>query len=218
MFLFSTAYLAPVQYYARLLLAAESGCEVWEERHESFLKQTYRNRCVIATAAGPLSLSIPVVHTGGNQPVRDVQVSTHGNWTHLHWQALVSAYRQSPFFDYYADDLQPFFTHPPRLLVDLNEGLRLTLCRLLDIPVSVRPTASYAPQAPDGTEDCRQLISPRRSLADDARFRPVPYYQVFARRHGFLPGLSICDLLFNMGPESRIVLRRSLLPDAGKQN
>lgn len=208
-YLFSTAYLAPVQYYARLLHAGETGGTAWEELHESFLKQTYRNRCVIATAAGPQVLSVPVCHTGGNQPIRDVQVSQHGNWTHLHWQAIVSAYRQSPFFDYYADDLHPIFQHPPRFLVDLNESLRLVLCRLLGIATPLQPTTTYSPEAPKGIEDCRTLISPRRPLADDPRFTPSPYYQVFAHRIGFLPGLSICDLLFNMGPESRIVLRQS---------
>ncbi|MDY6297185.1 MAG: WbqC family protein [Alloprevotella sp.] len=208
--LFSTAYLAPVQYYARLLAIGEAGGVAYEERHENFLKQTYRNRMVIAAASGPLTLSIPVAHTGGKVPICEVEVSTHGNWTHLHWQAIVSAYRQTPFFDYYADDIRPFFEHPPRFLVELNEGLRLTVCRLLGITTPLHPTQSFHERVPEDVEDCRTLISPRCPLSDDKRFQPAPYYQVFSSRHGFLPGLSICDLLFNMGPESRIVLRRSL--------
>lgn len=205
--LLSTAYLGPVSYYARLLTADV----VRIEAYENFQKQTFRNRCIIATPAGPQALTIPIVHTGTSTPIRDVELSTHGTWTHLHWQALVSAYRQSPFFDYYEDYLRPFYEHPPRFLWDFNEGLRATICELLDIATPILTTNDYIPIPPHDIEDCRTLISPRTPSDADTRFHPVPYYQVFTQRTGFLPNLSICDLLFNMGPESRIVLRKSIL-------
>ena len=205
----STAYLGPISYYARLLAAEEVRIEAFE----NFQKQTFRNRCVIATAAGAQALTIPIVHTGSSTPIRDVELSTHGSWTHLHWQALVSSYRQSPFFDYYEDYLRPFYEHPPRFLWDFNEGLRAVVCELLDITTPVLPTKEYLPaSAYNNIEDCRTLISPRTPLNVDTHFHSAPYYQVFSQRTGFIPNLSICDLLFNMGPESRIVLRKSFTP------
>ncbi|MBR1712477.1 MAG: WbqC family protein [Alloprevotella sp.] len=206
--LFATSYLGPVQQYARLY--ACSGAV--EERCESFIKQTYRSRCVILSANGPLALSLPVVHRGGNQPVGGVELSMHGNWQKLHWNALVSAYERSPYFDYYADYLRPFYEHPPRLLVDFNAGLRDTVCRLLGISGRVEPTRSYRREFPGG-EDCRTLISPKRDWRIDPHFRSRPYYQVFGAKYGFVPNLSIADLLFNMGPEARLVLRDSYVGD-----
>jgi len=203
--LLSSAYLAPVAYYAALYAAGRA----FEERCDHYVKQTYRNRCIIAGANGPLSLTLPVVRKGNNQPMADVELSRHGDWPHLHWNALVSAYENSPYFEFYADDFRPFYEHPPRRLIDFNEGLRRLVCDLLQLTPDVRPTLAYAP-APDGLLDLRERISPKART-------PLPcaeYYQVFRTRHGFLPGLSIADLLFNMGPESRLVLRRTaeLLP------
>ena len=202
--LFSTTYLGPVQQYARLCACGGA----MEERCESFIKQTYRNRCVILSANGPLTLSLPIVHRGGNQPVGEVELSMHGNWQKLNWNALASAYERIPYFDYYADDLRPFYEHPPRLLVDFNVALRETVCRLLGINRNVEPTGSYRNEFSDG-EDCRTLISPKSDWCTDLHFRPRPYYQVFGAKYGFVPNLSIADLLFNMGPEARLVLRDS---------
>ena len=205
--LLSTAYMAPVQAYARMYKADS----VREERCETFLKQTYRNRCLIMTANGPLALTVPIVHCGGNVPVSEVRISQQGNWQKLHWNALVSAYECSPFFEYYADDFLPFYEERWERLVDFNAALRDTILYLLDISVEVKPTTEYVRDFQG--EDCRALISPKRSLEEDRHFRPQPYYQVFAHKFGFVSGLSIADLLFNMGPESRLVLRDSLVAE-----
>lgn len=192
--LLSTTYFGPVQWYQKLY-RYESVCI---DQQETFQKQTYRNRCLIATTQGIQALTVPVVHDASNA-IGDIRISDHGNWRHLHWQALQTAYGDSPFFEYYEDDLRPFFTerHWERL-VDYNEAICQEMCELLDIQPHFSPlTSNLSPL----TSDLRQGINPKHPF-EDTDFRPRPYYQVYQQKHGFLPNLSILDLLFNMGPES----------------
>lgn len=198
----STAYLGPIQQYAKM----EHFNEVYMEGAENYVKQTYRNRCVIAAANGPLPLSVPIVKPDNLKCLtRDIRISDHGNWRHLHWNALVSAYNMSPFFEYYADDFAPFYERRYDFLIDFNEALRAKICELIDLQPQVRFTESYLPAV---VNDFREAIRPRHP-APDATFRNVPYYQVFQEKFGFQPNLSIVDLLFNMGPESLLVLQQS---------
>ena len=205
--LLSTTYFGPVQWYQKLFRYQHVSIEMCE----SFQKQTYRNRCLIAAANGVQALTVPVEKAekaagkgeeteGSHLDIRSVRISDHGNWRHQHWQAICSAYGDSPFFEFYEDDLRPFFFEEKwELLVDFNEAIRRTVCQLLDINPTVTPTTEY--HADSTADDFRYAISPKKPLADDD-FTPRPYYQVFAQRHGFLPNLSILDLLCNMGPES----------------
>lgn len=150
-------------------------------------------------------------------PMHSVLVSSHGNWRHQHWQAIVSAYRSSPYFEYYADDLSAVFHQPlvdadgqPLRLVDYNAALRDFVLDALELqPVITVNRSRYLPPAGEG--DFRETIRPKIPYTFDPTFRPAPYWQVFASRHGFLPNMSIIDLLFNMGPESRLVLRDSIV-------
>ena len=204
--LLSSAYLPPVQWFAHLKSAGE-GAEVWVEQCESYTKQTWRNRCLIATADGVQALTVPVVSAEGHQLMRDVRISDHGQWRHLHWNALEAAYRHTPFFDYYEDDFRPFYEQPYEFLFDFNMRLTELVCRLIDLHPALRPTEEYVPEGQAGPEDYRALISPKQDWhTADPAFQPRPYYQVFAARHGFQPNLSVVDLLFNMGPESLLVL------------
>ena len=166
----TTAYLGSIQYYRRLL---REGLPI--DLSVSYRKQTCMNRCYIDSPHGALALSVPVVNPHGRTPVGEILISEHGNWRHQHWNALVSSYRQTPYFDYYAEDFYPFY-HEQRWqkLADFNADLHTTVMRLLE---------PYP-------------------LLDDSRCLREPYYQLFAPRHGFIEDLSIVDLLFNMGPES----------------
>lgn len=202
----STAYLAPVSYYSYLYSASL----VKMEQHEHYVKQSYRNRCLIATAGGIQALTIPTESNNGNKcPIRDIRISDHGNWRHLHWNALESAYRHTPFFEYYADDFRPFYEQKYRFLFDFNEGLRQMVCSLIGFTPDIEFTPSFILQYPEEVKDLRTAIHPKNKAQEDPLFKLPPYYQVFSNKHGFLPDLSIADLLFNMGPESLLVLRDS---------
>ena len=202
----STAYLAPIQHYVKLF-QYEKAC-VYKEVHENYVKQTYRNRCVIAAAGGVLPLSIPIEKPQTLKCLtKDVRISDHGNWQHLHWNALISAYNMSPFFEYYEDDFAPFYEKKYAFLFDLNEELEHLICELLNLHPQTSYTSDFQAELPN---DYRYTIRPKQPPMD-LTFSPKPYYQVFQGKHGFLPNLSIVDLLFNMGPESLLVLRDSVL-------
>ena len=153
--LLSSAYLAPVQYYSKMLLYPE----VLVEQHDHYMKQTYRNRCVIATQAGTQALTVPVELDGKPKTfMRDVRISSHGAWQHLHWLSLVSAYENSPFFEYYADDFRPFYERKFDFLIDFNEQLCDTVCRLLglervDVETQTRDAIPQQPTAEAAEKD-----------------------------------------------------------------
>lgn len=178
-------YLAPVSHYKALCHASEVQLEV----HNHYQKQTFSNRCMIDSPSGALSLSIPVEKPAPHTPLCDIRISDHGNWRHQHWNALVSSYRQSPFFEYYADDFAPFYERKWEFLADFNEDLMHVVMDLIDIQTPVVRTETY-----------------RHEDANQFPLVAEPYYQVFAGRHGFLSDLSIVDLLFNLGPESLLLL------------
>ena len=197
--LLSTTYFGPVQWYQKLYRSDEVQIERWE----SFQKQTYRNRCLIATTQGVQALTVPVEHTD-RLLIKDLRISDHGNWRHLHWNALQSAYGESPFFEYYQDDIRPFFEQRWDYLLDFNEAIRVKMCELLDIQPKVKFTEEftvYSLQFINKEKDFRSAITPKHPQPDPD-FQPKSYYQVYQQKHGFLPNLSILDLLFNMGPES----------------
>ena len=139
--------------------------------------------------------------------MRDVRISEHGNWRRQHWNALVSAYRNSPFFEYYADDFAHFYEERDGFLMDFNLRLHNVVCELLglDREIRVLTTEDALKEATDAAGDLRSIAEPK-ALAELTE-TPQRYYQVFAQRNGFIPNLSIVDLLFNMGPEGLITLR-----------
>ncbi|MBO7194114.1 MAG: WbqC family protein [Bacteroidaceae bacterium] len=196
-------YLAPVPLYARLYAASA----LVVDDVSPFVKQTYRNRAVIATENGTLPLTIPVVHDGGKMAMRDVRISEHGNWRHQHWNAIVSAYRKSPFFEYYADDFAHFYEERDGFLMDFNLRLHSVVSELLGLQREVRFLSENRADAA-GVVDLRRIAEPKAlETIDDVALQP--YYQVFAGRNGFIPSLSVVDLLFNTGPEGLLVLRDS---------
>lgn len=200
----SSAYLAPVQYYTKLL----SGAEVYIEQNENYQKQSYRNRCNIVSANGVLGLSIPVIHNSVEKiPIKDVRIADHGNWRHIHWNAILSAYNSSPFFEYYQDDFYPFYHKKYTFLFDFNEELFYKIIELLDIDKHrINYTSQFVPLI-EGI-DMRNSIHPK-AKHEDIAFAPQAYYQVYLQKFGFVANMSIIDLLFNMGNESIIVLKNS---------
>ena len=199
--LLSTAYLAPVKYYLQM----NTHSQVIIERHCNYIKQTYQNRCVIASANGAQTLSIPIVKPDSPKCLtKDIRIAEHGNWRHLHWNAIVSAYNSTPFFEYYADDFRPFYEKPQHFLFDFNETLRELICSQLDISPKISYSDQYIAEIPKNTLDLREAIHPKKETED---LNLKPYYQVFKDKYGFQANLSIIDLLFNMGNEAVIFLR-----------
>ena len=199
--LLQTTYFGPIQWYQKLCRYDQTLIE----QYDSYQKQTYRNRCVIATANGLQALTVPVEHDTLNikneiLKVKDLRISDHNNWRRIHWNALQSAYNESPFFDYYADDIRLFFEKKYEFLVDFNEAIRQTVCNLLDIHPQVSYTTDFSRQ-PSDIDDYREVINAKHPQADED-FQPRRYWQVFEGKHGFQANLSILDLLFNMGNEA----------------
>ena len=202
--LLQTTYFGPIQWYQKLY--RYDHCLI--EQYDSFQKQTYRNRCVIATANGTQALTVPIEHlplTSHPSPlVKDLRISDHNQWRRVHWNALQSAYSESPFFEYYADDLRPFFEKKYDFLIDFNEDIRQKVCELIDFKPSVEYTKEFTSDNSLQTSvifDFRDVINAKHPKPD-ADFEAKAYWQVFQHKHGFQPNLSILDLLFNMGPES----------------
>ena len=196
-------YLAPVPLYVQ----AYATDRLVVDDLSPFVKQTYRNRAVIATENGSQPLTIPVIHDGGKVAMRDVRISEHGNWRHQHWNALVSAYRKSPFFEYYADDFAHFYEERDGFLLDFNIRLHTVVCELLGLERELKFLSDEALVCEDAL-DARSIAEPK-ALSALKEGLSQPYYQVFAQRNGFIPSLSIVDLLFNAGPEGLLVLRDS---------
>ena len=202
--LLQTTYFGPIQWYQKLY--RYDHCLI--EQYDSFQKQTYRNRCVIAIANGTQALTVPIEHlplTSHPSPlVKDLRISDHNQWRRVHWNALQSAYSESPFFEYYADDLRPFFEKKYVFLIDFNEDIRQKVCELIDFKPSVEYTEEFTSDISLQTSvifDFRDVINAKHPKPD-TDFEAKEYWQVFQHKHGFQPNLSILDLLFNMGPES----------------
>ena len=198
--LLSSTYFGPIQWYQKLNRYDE--CLI--ERHESFIKQTYRNRMIIPTTNGPLSLTIPTNHDI-SLSMKDIRISDHANWRHVHWNALLSAYGESPFFEYYQDDIRPFYEKKYEFLFDFNMETTEKMIELLDIRPKISITEAYIQskelKEEDEIKDFRDAIRPKKPLPD-AEFSPKRYYQVYGQKHGFQPNMSILDLLFNEGNEA----------------
>jgi len=213
------ALLHPVPFPS--LAAAAIMCsypEIRWEAHQHFEKQTYRNRYYIHGAHGKQMLSIPVRHgkTSRHIPMHEVEIANEFDWQRRHWKSLETAYRTSPYFEFYEDDLRPLFEKKYAKLIDFNIDSAKLICKLLEKSPKFSFTAQYQPQPLDA-DDYRYLVDAKTSRDFDLEWEP--YYQLFSDRNGFIPGLSILDLLFMKGPATASYLANhaaNILPEENR--
>lgn len=188
--LLSTAYLPNIFYLSQVI----HHDKIVLEKHEHFIKQTYRNRCEIVTANGKLSLSIPLIKQADKELISDKKISYVENWQKQHWRAISSAYKNSPYFEFFEDEFKPFYENKYEFLFDYNTQLLQTVLNILRIKKQIEFTQDFE-NTPNSSTDLRSLSELTNSEFPDIK----PYYQVFADKLGFMPNVSCLDALFNIG-------------------
>lgn len=194
----STAYFPPVEYFYYI-----NRCEnAWIDGYENYQKQTYRNRCVIYSPNGPLSLVIPVIRPDKPKTlVKDILISYDEDWIKTHWRSITTAYNTSPFFLFYKDDIIKILEDKYKYLYDLNNKLLSKLTGIIGIETNIFRTNKYIDQT--AHLDLRNAITPKKSIHTKSQgLTHANYTQVFEAKYGFIPNLSIIDLLFNEGPNT----------------
>jgi hypothetical protein len=196
--LLSTAYLPPVEYFA--LIAGSSSFLI--EKEENYTKQSYRNRCYILSAHGPLILSVPAMIGDTNKTlIKDIRIDYSKRWQQVHLRALMAAYRAAPYFEFYFGEIEAAISKKHNYLIDLNSELTEMLLKMLKIDKKPGYTGSFIPLN-TYDNDYRYCITPKNKSSYSAK----EYMQVFENPGSFSAGLSIVDLIFNMGPESATYL------------
>ena len=187
-------YFPNIHQFSHLIKADHILFEV----SDNYQKQTYRNRTYIYGANGKLGLFIPIIHTHKNRELfKDIKISYESDWMDLHLKSLQSAYRSSPYFEYFEDDFINLFSKKEKYLVDFNMKCIDLISELLDLNLNYKLTNSFK-ENPKDTFDLRKL-----SIARKEKFINTPkYLQVFESKHGYLPNLSVLDLLFSEGTNS----------------
>jgi hypothetical protein len=206
--LLSTTYFGPIQYFTKFILYPNRLIEQFDH----YSKQSYRNRCIIYGANGALTLSIPVLKGPGQKTrVMDIRIDYSRNWRTLHWKGIESAYRHSPFFEFYMDDIQAFLEKKHDFLLDLNLDILDYLLEAVEITGKYSLTKEYVEPSAGHFTDARHTIHPKVDYAGDMHFSAVPYAQVFSDRLGFLGNLSILDLMFNEGPNAGMIMEKCIV-------
>lgn len=199
-------YNGPVNYFARLV----NEKKIVIEQFDHYQKQSYRNRCKILGPNGTISLSIPVKKQHGvKNLLRDIRIDYDTHWNRNHWRSLLAAYASSPYFEYMADELHPFYEGKFEFLIELNQELLECALGIMGLNIPLTLSSSFSRITQDS--DPRYFIHPKKSeTVADPDFNPIEYHQVFSDRFGYQSNLSILDLLFNEGPNAVTILRQSL--------
>jgi hypothetical protein len=198
--LLSTAYW-PNAHYFFYVLHAET---VFIEQFENYQKQSFRNRTQILSANGTLDLSVPIVKNAPKELVKNLQICYKENWQSRHWRAITSAYKNSPYFEYFETDVAAFYLSPFELLLDYNLKQLQLILKILKLKKEIRLTSEYI-HDPTNVLDLRQAIHPKHDFRKDKMAMDIlskPYYQTFENKFDFIPNLSMLDLLFNKGLEA----------------
>ena len=218
MVLLTTAYFPPIEYLAAIAnecrfnpgMTEVEPAVVYIEACEHYAKQSWRNRCRFYAADGAQTLNFPVRHEDFGKPISQMRIDWKTDWLTRHERAIISAYRTSPYFEYYQDELFAILDSRPELMLDFNTQILKFFLRKTGIPADIRFTSEWEAVTIEGHKvtDLREAIHPKRpnTILKDLDLER-PYWQVFSPKYGFIPGLSIMDLLFNEGPDSICYLK-----------
>ena len=190
----SSHYFPCIAYFAHLVKYPN----VIIDTGENFLKQSYRNRCIIYSSNGPLALSIPVIKKN-NTPMKDVLIDVKEDWKTKHWRAISSAYNSSPFFEFYCDELKEVLSKEYSSLANLNRALLEHICNELGITNNIISSKTYI-NIKDSELDLRSTLNPKQTFKGSDSY--PRYIQIFEAKYGFQSNLSILELLFHEVPES----------------
>jgi len=200
--LIETQYLPTLEFFCVISKTEEVQIEVCEH----FVKQSYRNHTFINTANGVGKLTVPVTSKGNRIQMKEVKVDNSQNWKNNQWRTIVSAYRKSPFFEHYADDLNKILFRYHIYLIDMNMAL-LSLClNWLRWQKKLTITQSYQSH-PDHCFDMRNVLLSKKPYSTRNFYRTVGYTQVFGSN--FVENMSLVDLIFCRGPEAAGILQAS---------
>ncbi|PLX06262.1 MAG: hypothetical protein C0596_17460 [Marinilabiliales bacterium] len=203
--LLNTAYFPNIQYMSKFVAYDKVIIEV----NDTYAKQTYRNRCVIYSANGSLPLSIPVIKNN-RTAVKDVQIDYIEDWQKAHYRAILSAYKNSAYYDFIYPDFENIFIKKEKFLIDLNNKILDLIFDSFGFEKNYQFTDDYI-KNPDCL-DFRDKIHPKKSKNfNDSSFKQAKYYQVFEEKYGFIENLSVLDLLFNEGPIGLKILQESIV-------
>jgi hypothetical protein len=192
--LVSTAYLPPVEYFSLISKADE----VLVELEENYLKQSYRNRCYILSEHGPQLLSVPVyLGSQHKTPLKEIRIDYSKRWQQVHLRAITASYNSSPYFQFYFENFEKIISRKNDFLTDLNMELTEAVLKMFKLNTKLTYTTNFEPVGKTDI-DFRYKISPKGK----SQFFSKEYMQVFATGNRFVQGMSIIDLIFNMGPES----------------
>lgn len=194
-------YFGSIANYAAMVRSKKVILEVCD----NFQKQTLRSRTYIYGANGKLLLNLPILHTkdGIKKQYKDTRIEHQFNSLKIHWKSLESAYRTSPYFEFYEDELAPLFEKKAEFLLDFNLECQAMMLECLQLDLNIEKTTTYEIELPEKTQDYRKLVSAKNKTIGSTFPK---YNQVFENKHGFIPNLSILDLLFNQGPNATTYL------------
>jgi WbqC-like protein family len=196
-------YLPPISYFSKLVPFSR----IIIEKHEYYVKQTYRNRCRIQTAQGIDRLVVPVSTSHGKSFITDVRIDYTQKWLHRHWRAIQSAYGKAPFYEFYESELREELFKKTNFLYDLNMRL-LSLClKWLRLEIPIAESEKFEKETRPSCADLRNCIKPKKSAETAKSCNPVPYTQVFGNK--FVPDLSVVDLVFCTGPDAGSIVLSS---------
>lgn len=192
-----TSYWPNLHYFFYVLNASIINIE----QFDNYSKQSYRNRTQILSANGVLNLSIPIKKNKSEKVVNAIEISYKEDWQKNHWRAITSAYKNSPYFDFFEEDLKVFYSNKYNLLIDYNIEQLKFIVKVLKQKKNIQLTKQYESN-PESVIDLRTIIHPKQSYLSDklvANKLDQSYYQTFENKISFTPNLSILDLLFNKG-------------------